>query len=96
MAKYAEIRAAATQAQVVRQVWLAYPSAGGEIEPRDEFVSWTSTGPSTGDEFVFGSLGLVPVIDAAENATDEASPVTVRSLAGMLLYFGVQVANGSA
>lgn len=84
--KYKEIRSVATQSQVVRHVWLAFPSDAVGVEPRDEFVTWTTQGPSTPpDETVFGTVGVLPDADA-----DQPSASLVTLLGGMLRYFGVE------
>ncbi|MBX3023795.1 hypothetical protein KF840_02685 [bacterium] len=90
--KYAEIRAVDGGQQVVRQVWLAYPNAGG-IACRDPAVTWTEHGPDRPQqESILGTIALRPPefdpdIDAP--IVDIEPEQTARIFAaGLLRYLG--------
>jgi hypothetical protein len=62
--KYLQIRATHTRRQVVKQLWLAYPSDQVLVLPEDSALSWTERGPDCAlDETIEGRLGLVPAAD---------------------------------
>jgi len=59
--KYLKIRATSSKRQVVKQLWLAYPSQAEQIALEDSSVAWTEQGPDCGpDEVVEGRMGLLP------------------------------------
>jgi hypothetical protein len=95
--KYFLIRATRTQRQVVRQVWLATPSIGEMIQPRDPAVTWGRGGPDCPtDEFVQGTLGLLPPERATMASSDEPgwiadpSPVALAFVSSLLAYLNVR------
>lgn len=93
--RYFEIRSTASRAAVVRQVWIAYPGESPAITPRDEFISWTSSGPDVApEENVLGSISLIPHTLEEPEPNDpigaEPAPILVEFLGAMLGRFGVR------
>jgi hypothetical protein len=92
--KYFQIRSAKTDRQVVKQMWLAYPSDDITIACRDPALEWTDGGPSCArEETIQGTLGLLP----PEEAPEESGVVASKSpgtagvfIAGLLKYLGLQ------
>lgn len=71
--KYLEIRATATDRQVARQLWLAFPGDNNQSEQtialRDSSIRWTENGPNCPrDETVQGILNLTPSPSLDSNA----------------------------
>lgn len=71
--KYLEIRATATNRQVARQQWLAFPDANNQsdqtIALRDSSIRWTENGPNCPrDETLQGTLALTPSQSFDSNA----------------------------
>jgi hypothetical protein len=69
--KYLEIRATQNRRQVVKQLWLAYPTEREQIVPEDSAITWTDQGPDCGpDEILQGRLGLLPATSEPAEAAD--------------------------
>ncbi len=91
--KYLKIRATSTRRQVVKQLWLAYPSQTEQIALEDSSVEWTAQGPDCGEEDVVeGRLGLVPPVrdpDAGEEETGwigTPEPAARKFVEGLLAF----------
>ena len=87
-----KIRSVETGEAIVRQVWLASPTAGG-IVLDDDGIAWTATGPTARrHEVVMGSLGLKP--GGGIPGEDEPKGLTGTALefvGAILAYLGFEL-----
>jgi Domain of unknown function (DUF2357)/PD-(D/E)XK nuclease superfamily len=76
--KYLQIRATRTRRQVVKQLWLAYPTDKEQIAPEDSAITWNEQGPDCGpDEVIEGRLGLIPAADQQSKGEDKVGWIGV-------------------
>jgi len=94
--KYLQIRATATNRQVVRQVWLAHPLEGLGIICRDPAVAWSEHGPTRPmDETIQGAIGLVPSLSTRDEDSRtpfalEVAPAALAFVRGLLAYLRLE------
>lgn len=89
--KYMRIRSVGTGEAIVRQVWLASPTAQG-IALDDDGIAWTPSGPTARRyEVVMGSLGLTPGHTSAEDEGERSTATAVEFVTGILAYVGFEL-----
>lgn len=90
--KYMKIRSVESGEAIVRQVWLASPTAEG-ITLDDEGLAWTASGPTAHRrEFVMGALGLTPDAElSGEDADQESTASALEFINGILAYLGFEL-----
>lgn len=92
--KYSEIRATASKAAVVKQVWIAYPGNVPGIDPVDDWIKWGPEGvTASADETVRGAISLIPHTlkepQAGDPISDEPAPILLEFLSRMFPRFGI-------
>jgi len=94
--KYLQIRATHTSRQVVKQLWLAYPTDKEQIALEDSAITWSEQGPDCGEEEIIeGRLGLIPPADQPGESNDEEGWIGVpeqaaqRFVRGLLQFLNI-------